>query len=49
MFDALKGLKEAIAEKERIPTPRRILSEDAIAEINAQLMSLKSGNVATVV
>ena len=48
-FDTLKGLKEAIAEKERIPTPRRILSEDAIAEINAQLMSLKSGNVVTVV
>ena len=49
MFDALKRLKEAIAEKERIPTPRRILSEDAIAEINAQLTSLKPGNVATVV
>ena len=31
-FDALKGLKEAIAEKERIPTPRRILAEDALAE-----------------
>ena len=49
MFDALKGLKEAIAEKERIPTPRRFLSEEAIAEINAQLTSLKPGNVATVV
>ena len=49
MFDALKGLKEAIAEKERIPTPKRILSDDAIAEINAQLTNLKSGNVATVV
>ena len=49
MFDALKGLKEAIEEKERIPTPRRILSEDAIAEINAQLTSQKPGNVATVV
>ena len=48
-FDALKGLKEAIARKERISTPRRILSEDAIAEINAQLTNLKSGNVATVV
>ena len=48
-FDALKGLKEAIARKERIPVPRRILSEDAIAEINPQLMSLKPGNIATVV
>ena len=48
-FDALKGLKEAIARKERISTPRRILSEDAIAEINAQLTALKPGNIATVV
>lgn len=48
-FDALKGLKEAIARKERIPTPRRILSEDAIAEINTQLTALKPGNIATVV
>lgn len=48
-FDALKGLKEAIAQKERIPTPRRILSEDAIVEINAQLTALKPGNIATVV
>ena len=49
MCDALKGLKEAIAEKERIATPKRILSEYAIAEINAQLMALKPGNMATVV
>ena len=34
-FDALKGLKEAIAEKERIPSPRRILAEDAQSELNA--------------
>lgn len=47
-FDALKGLKEAIAEKERIPTPRRILSEDSIVEISAQLTTLKPGNIATV-
>lgn len=48
-FDALKGLKEAIAGKERILTPRRILSEDAIVEISAQLTALKPGNIATVV
>ena len=42
-FDALKGLKEAIARKERISTPRRILSEDAIAEINAQIGTM-AGN-----
>ena len=48
-FDALKGLKEAIAEKERIPTPRRILAEDALAELNLQLSQLRKGNLATVV
>ena len=30
MFDALKGLKEALAAQERIPEPRRYLAEDAI-------------------
>lgn len=49
LFDAYKGLKEAIAQKERILTPRRIPSEDAIAEINVQITTLKPCNVATVV
>ena len=48
-FDALKGLKEAIAQKEHTPTPRRELSEDAIAEINTRLSNLKPGQLATVV
>lgn len=48
-FDALKGLKEAIAEKERIPTPRRILAEDALAELNMQLSQLRKGTMVTVV
>ena len=48
-FDALKGLKEAIAEKERMPTPRRILAEDALAEINEQLSVLRKGTMATAV
>lgn len=48
-FDALKGLKEAIAEKERTPTPRRILSEDALAELNQQLFQLRKGTIVTVV
>ena len=48
-FDALKGLKEAIAEKERIPTPRRILAEDALAELNQQLSQLRKGTIVTVV
>ena len=48
-FDALKGLKEAIAERERIPTPRRILAEDALAELNVQLSRLRKGTMVTVV
>ena len=48
-FDALKGLKEAIAEKERIPTPRRILAEDALTELNQQLSQLRKGDMVTVV
>ena len=48
-FDALKGLKEAIAEKERIPTPRRILAEDALAELNQKLSQLCKGTIVTVV
>ena len=48
-FDALKGLKEAIAEKEQIPTPRRILADDAIEELNQLLSQLRKGNIVTVV
>jgi hypothetical protein len=48
-FDALKGLKEAIAEKERIPTPRRILAGDAQEELNEQLSQLHKGDIVTVV
>lgn len=48
-FDALKGLKEAIAEKERIPTPRRILAEDALVELNETLSQLRKGSIVTVV
>ena len=48
-FDALRGLKEAIAAKEKVPTPRRYLSEDAIAEIDKALNSLRKGQVVTVV
>ena len=48
-FDALVGLREAIAAKERVPTPRRYLSEDAIAEINKILNSLQKGQLVTVI
>ena len=48
-FDALTGLREAIAAKERVIEPRRYLSEDAIAEINETLISLRKGQVVTIV
>ena len=48
-FQALKGLDKAITEVERIPTPRRILAEDALAELNQQLSQLRNGTIATVV
>lgn len=48
-FDALRGLKEAIAAKEKVPTPRRYLSEDRIAEIDKLLRSLRKGQIVTVV
>lgn len=48
-FDALRGLKEAIAAKEKVPTPGRYLSEDRIAEIDKLLNSLRKGQIITVV
>lgn len=42
-FQALKGLNEAIANKERNIIPRRELTEDSIAEINKVLVSLERG------
>ena len=48
-FDALTGLREAIAAKERMIEPRRYPSEDAIAEINEKLLDLHKGQIITVV
>ena len=41
-FDALCGLKEAIAAKERVIEPRRYPSDDAIAEIERLLIAGKT-------
>lgn len=49
MFDALKGLKEALAAKERIPEERKILAADAIEELNRTLVGLEKGSTITVV
>lgn len=49
MFDALKGLKEALAAKERILEERKILASDAIEELNNALTALTPSNIITVV
>lgn len=47
-FDALKGLKEAIAAQERHATSRIELTEERIQEINSRLLSLQIGQIVTV-
>lgn len=49
MFDALKGLREAILAKTKIPEPKRVLAEDAVVEINLTLTELKKGQTITAV
>lgn len=49
MFDALKGLKEALAAVEKIPEPRRYLSDTSVEELNLKITNLKKGQVITVV
>ena len=48
MFDALKGLTEAIAEQEKTAVPQRELSESRIEEINQQLQLLRIGDEVTI-
>ena len=48
-FDALTGLREVIAAKERITVPKRELTEDSIAEINRILTDLQKGQIITVI
>ena len=48
-FDALKGLKEAIAVKEKHPEPRRELTDYMKEQINNALLDLQKGQQITVV
>lgn len=48
MFDALKGLTEAIAEKEHENIQRNELAEDRIQELNEELSKLKCGDTVTI-
>lgn len=49
MFDAIKGLKEVLAAKERIPEECKILAADAIEELNRILSKIEKGTTITVV
>ena len=48
-FDALKGLKEAIAAKEKRPEPRREITDYMKEQINITLSDLRKGQQVTVV
>lgn len=48
MFDAMKGLTDAIAEQERMYDFRKEFAEDRIAEINESLTKLQPGDNVTV-
>jgi len=47
-FDALKGFKEAVAEKERIIVPKRDLSEERQEELDWKLRQIQKEDVITV-
>lgn len=48
-FSALKGLSAALAKKEHIPVPRRVIPDDQAEQINRTLLSLQSGEIVTAV
>ena len=47
-FDALKGFREAVAEKERIIAPKRDLSEEKEEELDWKLRRIQKENIITV-
>lgn len=47
-FDALKGFREALQEKERIVVPKRELSEEQKEELDYQLRQIQKMDMVTV-
>lgn len=47
-FDALKGFREALEEKERIVVPKRELSEEQKEELNFKMRHVRKGDIITV-
>lgn len=48
-FDALKGLREALSEKEKMIVPKAELSEDKKAELDRILHRIKPNDIITVI
>lgn len=48
-FDALKGFRELLKEKERIIVPKRILSEDDLDILNRKIHEVKAGMILTII
>lgn len=48
-FDALRGLREALAEKERIIAPRADLSDDARETLDYKLSQVERNKIITVI
>ncbi|EOS21198.1 hypothetical protein C806_04514 [Lachnospiraceae bacterium 3-1] len=46
-FDALKGFREALAEKERMIVPKKELSEERKSELNEKLYQLQRMDIVT--
>lgn len=46
-FSALKGLQEALAQRERIPVSKMELSEDMAAELDRKLQRVERGTMVT--
>lgn len=47
-FDALKGFREALKERERVVVPKRVLSEEQLEELDRKFSMVKKGDVVTV-
>ena len=48
-FSALKGLEEALTEKEKIVVPKIELSEDSAMELDRKMHALERGTITTVI
>ena len=44
-FDALKGFREILKEKERVVVPKKVLSEDDLAELDYKIHQIKIGMI----